>query len=92
MINHRRMVFERKIKEEKKMKREVNKEFPKFVPWESVDYHGVSIVSAPKIMQSGWYSFVVVWFGNACPHEGVSFGDWKDKAWWEAHRVLIQYG
>ncbi len=53
MINHRRMVFERKIKEEKKMKREVNKEFPKFVPWESVDYHGVSIVSAPKIMQSG---------------------------------------
>jgi hypothetical protein len=39
MTNHRKTVLERKIKGEKKMKREVNREFPKFVLWENVDYH-----------------------------------------------------
>jgi hypothetical protein len=43
MANYRKMVMERKVNVKKKVKKEVSRKFPKFVPWEHVDYNEQTI-------------------------------------------------
>jgi hypothetical protein len=38
MVDYRKMVLKRKSKEKKKVKKKVSRKFPKFVPWEHIDY------------------------------------------------------